>query len=91
MIIELGEFVNQGLRERSVIARSEKSERRDNPSTPQGRDRTIRFYYRLTVDRHGLNPRNDKSERIYHEGSEEFEVTSCHCEEGMKVSDGPIH
>jgi hypothetical protein len=27
---------------------------------------------------------------IDHEGSEEFEVTSCHCEEGMKVSDANL-
>ena len=33
------------------------------------------------MDCHRLCLRNDKSERIYHEGSEELEVTSCHCEE----------
>ena len=40
----------------------------------------------MPVDCHRLCLRDDKSERIYHEGSEEFEVTSCHCEEIAKVA-----
>ena len=40
----------------------------------------------MPVDCHRLCLRNDKSERIYHQGSEEFEVTSCHCEEITKLA-----
>jgi hypothetical protein len=40
----------------------------------------------MLVDCHRLCLRNDKSERIYHEGSEEFEATSSHCEEITKLA-----
>ena len=51
----------------------------------------VRFDFVAAVDCHRLCLRNDKNQRIHHEESEEFEVTSCHCEEGMKVSDAAIH
>ena len=38
------------------------------------------------MDCHRLCLRNDKSERIYREGSKEFEVTSSHCEEITKLA-----
>ena len=38
------------------------------------------------MDCHRLCLRNDKSERIYHEGSEELEVTSCLCEEVTELA-----
>ena len=47
----------------SVIARRERSEGRGNPSCPEGRLRGMRFGYWLTVDRHGLRPRDDRSEK----------------------------
>jgi hypothetical protein len=45
----------------SVIARSERSEGRGNPSCLEGRVRGMRFAYWFTVDRHGLRPRDDKA------------------------------
>jgi hypothetical protein len=46
----------------SVIARRERSEGRGNPSCLDASVRGMRFGYRLTVDRHGLRPRDDKRE-----------------------------
>ena len=40
----------------------------------------------MPVDCNRLYLRNDKSERIYHEGSEELEVTSCLCEEVTELA-----
>ena len=43
----------------SVIARRERSEGRGNPSCLEGRLQGMRFGSWLTVDRHGLRPRDD--------------------------------
>ena len=65
-----------------VIARRERSEGRGNPSCLEERGWVCLFAYWFTVDRHGLRPRDDKSEgewgmiwavRLQH--------TVCHCEE----------
>jgi hypothetical protein len=44
-----------------VIARKERSERTRQSTVCNGRVRTMRFASLLTVDRHGLRPRDDKS------------------------------
>ena len=46
----------------SVIARRTLV-RRGNPSCLEGRDQSMRFLPRFSVDRHGLSPRDDRSEK----------------------------
>jgi len=44
----------------------------------------VGFVYGDAVDRHGLSALAMTRVEFYNEGSEEIEVTSCHCEEGTK-------
>ena len=46
----------------------------------------VRFVYGDAVDRHGLSALAMTSGAFYNEGSEEVEVSSCHCEEGTKLA-----
>ena len=68
-----------------VIARRERSEGRGNPLDAMDAYRQCGSPPRLTVDRHGLRPRDDKVR-------EELVVHSlCHCEEGAEARDAAIH
>jgi hypothetical protein len=62
------------------------SERRGNLSCLEMKRKGVRFVYGDAVDRHGLSALAMTRVEFYYEGSEEIEVTCCHCEEGTKLA-----
>ena len=69
----------------NVLARREREQTTRQSTEYNGHVRTIRFAHWLTVDRHGLRPRDDK------EWKEIVVITICHCEEGAETDDAAIH